>query len=228
MRVIFLGAPGSGKGTQAKRVQNDYGFPQLSTGDLLREAVREETPLGMEAKAFMNTGKLVPDRLVIALLLEKLETENAREGFILDGFPRTLGQGEALERALGKRGIPIDAVIEIHVDQDKLLERLVGRRICPDGHGEWHIKFFPPKREGKCDVCGKGLVHREDDHEHQIVTRFKAYHEETEPLIQFYSGRGLLHTISGEGDAAVITRAIEAVFEKNTKRGLKPARTGGP
>jgi adenylate kinase len=211
--MIFLGPPGSGKGTQAKRLMEAHGMPQLSTGDLLREAVREGTELGKEAKGYMDAGKLVPDDLVIALIVKRMEQEDCGEGYILDGFPRTVAQAEALERTLTELGKPIDAVVELRIDQAILVERLVGRRICPNGHGEWHVHFNPPQAEGKCDVCGEPLVHREDDHEDKIRTRLEAYSNQTAPLIRFYEERGRLKPVGGEGDMAEIARNIEAIYQ---------------
>lgn len=214
MRFIFLGPPGSGKGTQAKLLQTNHGLFQLSTGDLLRAAVKEGTELGKQAQEFMNAGKLVPDEVVIGLILERMEHPECRNGFILDGFPRTEAQAEALEAALRERHKPIDAVIEFQIDQKKLVERLVGRRICPNGHGEWHVTFNPPQQEGRCDTCGEPLVHREDDHENQIVTRLEAYREQTEPLSAFYARLGLLRPVNADAAMADISKAIDAIVRE--------------
>lgn len=213
MRVIFLGAPGSGKGTQAKRVQDKYAIPQLSTGDLLRAAVKENTALGKQAQAHMDAGRLVPDELVIALLAGRLEQPDCKNGFILDGFPRTAGQAEALTKELEKHQAPIDAVINFEIDPQRLIERLTGRRICPNGHGEYHIRFHPPKAEGKCDVCRADLVHRSDDHEDKIRTRMEAYRRDTEPLIAFYRKRGVLSTVQADGEMSAITEAIAKALD---------------
>lgn len=213
MRVIFLGPPGAGKGTQAKRVQETFRIPQLSTGDLLRAAVKAGAPLGKKAREYMDAGKLVPDDLVVALTVERLRQPDCKNGYILDGFPRTAGQAEALERELKKHGAPIDAVINFSVDPEHLIERLVGRRICPNGHGEYHVRFHPPKAPGRCDVCGSELVHRPDDHEEQIRTRMEAYTRDTEPLIQFYGKRGVLRSVDAEGGIDAVTREVESALQ---------------
>lgn len=217
MRLIFLGPPGSGKGTQAKRLGQSRGIPQLSTGDLLRSAARGGTELGKKAKSFMDAGKLVPDDLVIELILERMTQDDCRDGFILDGFPRTLVQAEALDRALRKLHMAIDAVINFEINPAVLLERLTGRRVCPNGHGEWHIRFHPSTVAGFCDVCHALLVQREDDQEDRIRTRMEMYRKDTEPLKQYYAERGLLKTVQAEGDVAAITQQIEAAL-----RGLRP------
>jgi adenylate kinase len=212
MRVIFLGPPGSGKGTQAKRMQDAHGLPQVSTGDLLRQAVRDGTELGRQAKEYMNSGGLVPDELVIALLLERIGQADCRSGLILDGFPRTLAQAEALEAALEAKGQPIDAVVNFEIDLGELVGRLVGRRVCPNGHGEWHVRFNPPRTEGRCDVCGEALIQREDDREERIRTRMETYKRDTAPLVEFYRERGLLRTINALGPLEEVTEAIAGIF----------------
>lgn len=214
MRVIFLGPPGSGKGTQAKHMEKVFKIPQLSTGDLLRAAVKAESDLGQEAKGHMEAGRLVPDGLVISLILERMKESDCANGFMLDGFPRTTIQAETLEKALEKNQSPIDGVIEFLIDHEKLVERLVGRRICPKGHGEWHIKFHPPLKSNLCDTCGEKLEHRADDHEDRIVTRLKAYRDDTEPLCQFYRDKGLLNTLKAEGNIAEITAELEALISR--------------
>ncbi|HKI99838.1 MAG TPA: adenylate kinase [bacterium] len=212
MRVIFLGPPGSGKGTQAKRLQETRRIPQVSTGDLLRQAVRDGTELGREAKGYMDSGGLVPDQLVIDLLLERIEQDDCENGFILDGFPRTVKQADALEQALAAKAKPIDAVINFEIELGILVERLVGRRVCPKGHGEWHVKFNPPRTAGICDVCGEALIQREDDQEDRIRTRMETYRRDTEPLIGFYRQRDLLHGVNALGSMQDVSEQIEAIF----------------
>jgi adenylate kinase len=223
MRLIFLGPPGSGKGTQSKRLGQTLRIPQLSTGDLLRSTVRSGSEMGRKARGYMDAGKLVPDELVIQLILDRMHHEDCHDGFILDGFPRTRVQAEALDKALKGKRILIDAVLDFDINPEVLVERLTGRRVCPNGHGEWHIKFHAPKVGGFCDVCHALLIQREDDQEDRIKTRMAMYRKDTEPLKQFYSAQGLLKTISAEGNVADITRQLEAAL-----KGLPKAAAGAP
>lgn len=215
MRLIFLGAPGSGKGTQAKRLQNSRGLCQLSTGDLLRAAVRKGSGVGLKAKDYLESGRLVPDDLMISLLVASMSEADCRGGYILDGFPRTLVQARALEKSLEETEQPIDLVIEFRIDEGLLLERLSGRRICPNGHGEWHLKFNPPGREGLCDTCGEALIHREDDYQDKIKIRLEAFREQTEPLIRFYKEKGLLETVEAEGGMEEIAGILEKILARH-------------
>lgn len=212
MRVIFLGPPGSGKGTQAKRLLEFHKVPQISTGDLLRAAVRNDTPLGHEVKEYMITGNLVPDRFVISLVLERIEESDCAEGFLLDGFPRTLAQATVLEKALGEKGWPVEVVVNFDIDPDEVVERLIGRRVCPNGHGEWHIRFNLPKEADRCDTCGEPLIQREDDHEEKIRTRVEAYTRDTEPLIDYYEKKGLLNTVNALGNMDEIAKQVGRIF----------------
>ncbi len=213
MRIIFLGPPGSGKGTQAKLLGQKFAVPQLSTGDLLRSAVRGGSAIGRDARKYMDAGRLVPDDLVIQLILDRMQQRDCANGFILDGFPRTLVQAEALERAFQVQRIPIDAVISFELPEEVLVERLTGRRVCPNGHGEWHIKFHPPQNSGFCDTCHAMLVQREDDQEDKIKTRFTLYRKDTAPLKQFYAERKLLKPVNAQGTLADITKQIETVVQ---------------
>ena len=190
MRVIFLGPPGSGKGTQAKRVMDRFSIPQLSPGDLLRQAAREGTPLGKEAEGYMKAGKLVPDELVDAMILRRIRGVNFQSGFLLDGFPRTVAQAEHLSQAMEEEGMRLDAVVNLELDHEVIIHRLEGRRVCPKGHGEWHVEFNPPAAEGKCDTCSEALIQRADDIEEHIRTRLDAYARLTRPVIAFYEKLG--------------------------------------
>jgi adenylate kinase len=199
MNLILLGPPGAGKGTQAQRMVERYCIPQISTGDILRAAVKETTPLGVRAKEFMDQGQLVPDEIVIGIIEERLKIKDCDPGFILDGFPRTIPQAEALQPILNKIGKKIDHVINIEVDPEELVCRLTGRRTCKNCGSMFHLLFQPPKREGICDRCGGMLCQRSDDKEETIRTRLKEYEKQTAPLIQYYQGKKTLRSIQGMG-----------------------------
>lgn len=207
MRIILLGAPGSGKGTQAQRLVQQYGIPQVSTGDLLREAVANGTELGMQAKAAMDAGELVSDEIVLGMIRERLAQPDAAGGFILDGFPRNLAQAEALDGLLNELGAPLDAAVLMDVDFDVLLKRLTGRRTCGECGRVYNVYYFPPSAEGVCDACGGALVHRADDNEETITQRLKVYEAQTSPLVSFYEGRSKLRVVPAEGE-------IDAVYER--------------
>ena len=221
MRLIFLGPPGSGKGTQAKQLASRMKIPQLSTGDLLRAAVHSGSALGREAQKYMDAGKLVPDDLVIQALLARMQQKDCEQGFILDGFPRTLNQAEALDRAFRVERMGIDAVISLEIDESRLLERLVGRRVCPNGHGEWHVRFRPPRNPGVCDVCGTPLVQREDDREDKVRVRLAAYRAQTAPILPYYQAKGVLRRVDGMAEIDEVARQIDAVL-----RGKKGGANG--
>jgi adenylate kinase len=199
MNLILLGPPGAGKGTQAQMMVDRYHIPQISTGDILRTAVKERTPLGVKAKGFMDQGKLVPDELVIGIIEERLKAPDCHPGFILDGFPRTIAQAEALQPILTQMDRSIDHVINIEVDDEELVRRLTGRRTCKNCGAMFHIHFHPPKREGICDRCGGTLYQRDDDKEETIRTRLKEYQKQTAPLIQYYQQKKTLGSIRGVG-----------------------------
>jgi adenylate kinase len=199
MNLILVGPPGAGKGTQAQRMVDRYHIPQISTGDILRAAVKENTPLGMKAKGFMDQGQLVPDEIVIGIIEERLKAKDCNPGFILDGFPRTIPQAEALQPILIKIGKKIDHVINIEVDPEELVRRLTGRRTCKNCGTMFHIFFQAPKKEGICDRCGGMLYQRADDKEETIRTRLKEYKKQTAPLIQYYQGKKTLRSIQGVG-----------------------------
>jgi len=214
MNLILLGPPGAGKGTQAKRLFADYQIPQISTGDILREAVRRGTPLGKQAKPIMDQGKLIPDDLMVGVVEERLQQPDCASGFVLDGFPRTIAQAEALESVLGKLGKRLDKVISLEVPEEKLIERISGRRNCPNDGTVYQVYQNPPKRAGFCDKCGGGLVQREDDKEQAVKERLKIYSAETAPLKSYYSKRGLLASVSGVGTPAGIYVEIKKALSK--------------
>lgn len=214
MRLVFLGPPGSGKGTQAKMLGAKLHIPQLSTGDLLRAAVRGGSELGREARKYMDAGKLVPDDLVIQAILARMQQKDCEEGFILDGFPRTLNQAEALDKAFAVKRIKIDAAISFEIEEHELLDRLTGRRVCPNGHGEWHIRFHLPSNPGFCDVCHAPLVQREDDQESKIRVRLAAYRKDTEPLKKYYADLKLLRPVPADGPMAQITQQLETTVKQ--------------
>lgn len=200
MRVILLGPPGAGKGTQAQRLTQTLGIPQVSTGDILRAAVAAGTPLGREAKATMDQGALVPDGVVIGIIRERLAAPDCARGYILDGFPRTAAQAEALGETLQALGTPLTAVLSITVEPEELVRRLSGRRTCGNCGAAYHMETAPPRRAGLCDRCGGALLQREDDREETIRKRLAVYREQTAPLVAYYWGRGLLREVDGRGD----------------------------
>ena len=208
MNLIFLGAPGSGKGTQAEQVNVKYNLPAVSTGNMLREAVKNGTEAGLKAKAFMDAGDLVPDEVVIGIIKDRIALDDAKKGFILDGFPRTVEQAEALERM----DVAIDKVINIHVDDEKIIARMSGRRVCSDCGASYHIEYKPVKAENTCDLCKGAVVLRDDDKPETVLARLKTYHEKTAPLISFYESRGKLRTVEGQEEIADTTKlTFEAI-----------------
>jgi adenylate kinase len=203
MQILFLGAPGAGKGTQCKRLSKCLNLPHLSSGDLLREAAKNETPVGLTANTYMVKGNLVPDNILIDLFREKLSQPECESGFILDGFPRNIAQAHSLDQLLEELDKSLTVVVNIQVEKDLLLERIVGRRICSnkDCNTPYHIKFVPPKDDNICDICGSPLTQRSDDKEELVAERLKVYEKQTAPLIEYYDSRLLLRTIDGDGDA---------------------------
>ncbi|MBI2080879.1 MAG: adenylate kinase [candidate division NC10 bacterium] len=202
MRLILLGPPGAGKGTQAQRLTEKLGIPQVSTGDMLRAAVAAGTPLGREAKAYMDRGALVPDGVVIGIIRERLKAPDCARGYILDGFPRTVAQAEALGETLEAMGTPLTAVLSLTVDPEELVRRLAGRRSCGSCGAAYHLDTAPPRRPGRCDRCGGELFQREDDREETIRKRLAVYRDQTAPLVVYYRGRGLLKEVDGRGEIA--------------------------
>ncbi|RMG59086.1 MAG: adenylate kinase [Deltaproteobacteria bacterium] len=212
--IVFLGPPGAGKGTQAKKIVEKFGIPQISTGDMLREAVKEGTELGKKAKEFMDAGALVPDEVVIGIVRERLAKPDCEKGFILDGFPRTIPQAEALDEVVRELGKAINYVIALEVDDSELIERLSGRRTCRSCGAMYHVKFNPPAKEGVCDKCGGELFQRDDDREETIKNRLKTYKEQTAPLIDYYRERGNFYAIEASGDIDEIFSRIEAILNQ--------------
>jgi adenylate kinase len=197
LRLILLGPPGAGKGTQASGIINKYNIPHISTGDIFRKNIKEGTDLGKQAKEYMDKGLLVPDELVVGLVKNRLTENDTENGFLLDGFPRTVAQAEALDTELKNLGWSLDNVINIKVSKDELVERAVGRRICKDCGATYHIKFNPPTIPGKCDVCGGELYQRDDDNEETVTKRIEVYENQTSPLIEYYNKQSVLLNIDG-------------------------------
>ena len=208
MNIMLFGAPGAGKGTQAKFLIEKYGIPQISTGDILRAAIKEGTAMGLEAKKFMDDGKLVPDSTIIGIIKDRLSEDDCKKGFILDGFPRTLAQAEALEVLMKEMNIKLDKVISLNVPDELILGRIVGRKVCPVCGASFHIEFNPPKIAGKCDLCGAELITRKDDNAETVTKRLTEYHSQTAPLFDFYQSRGVLVDIDGTKGMEVITKEI--------------------
>ena len=201
MKIIFLGAPGAGKGTQAEIVSEKYGIPQISTGNILREALKSGTEYGLKAKSFIDAGQLVPDEIVIGILKDRISAEDCKQGFILDGFPRTIAQAEALD----SMGVDIDAVIDLEVADDAIAKRLSGRRVCETCGSSYHLEHKKPETEGVCDKCGGTLVQRKDDRPETVLERLAVYHEQTEPLKGYYKSTGKLRVVEGLSSVEEIT-----------------------
>ena len=197
MKIIMLGAPGAGKGTQAKMIADKYGVPHVSTGDIFRANIKEGTELGKEAKTYMDRGLLVPDELTVKILLDRVAKEDCKKGYILDGFPRTIPQAQVLDAELEKLGEGIDFAINVDVPDNHIVERMSGRRACVECGATYHIVHIPSQKEGICDRCGKELVLRDDDKPETIQSRLDVYHDQTQPLIAFYTEKGILRTIDG-------------------------------
>ena len=210
MNIILLGPPGAGKGTQAKRLEDHYGLVQLSTGDMLRALVASGAPLGLQAKEIMESGQLMPDELMIQMIADRIDQPDCAKGFILDGFPRTVPQAEALDRMLDGKGMKLDNVIEMRVDADALVERITGRYTCAKCGKGYHDRFEKPKAEGVCDACGgTEFKRRADDNEETVHNRLAAFHRQTAPILPYYRERGILKTVEGMDDIDDVTRNIE-------------------
>ncbi len=213
MKIIMLGAPGAGKGTQAKMIADKYGIPHVSTGDIFRANIKNGTQLGMEAKQYMDKGLLVPDELTVKILLDRVAQDDCKNGYVLDGFPRTIPQAEVLDKALGELGEKIDYAIDVDVPDENIVKRMGGRRACLSCGATYHIEHVPPKKEGICDVCGQELVLRDDDKPETVQNRLNVYHEQTQPLIEFYQAKGVLKTVDGTRDMKDVFAAITAILE---------------
>lgn len=213
MKIIMLGAPGAGKGTQAKMIADRYGIPHVSTGDIFRANIKNGTKLGMEAKQYMDKGLLVPDELTVKILLDRVAEDDCRNGYVLDGFPRTIPQAEVLDEALAGLGEKIDYAIDVEVPDENIVKRMGGRRACLSCGATYHIEHVPPKKEGVCDVCGQELVLRDDDKPETVRNRLKVYHEQTQPLIEFYQAKGVLKSVDGTMDMKDVFAAIEKILE---------------
>ncbi|MFF5144109.1 adenylate kinase [Streptomyces sp. NPDC013157] len=213
MRIVLVGPPGAGKGTQAVRLAEMLGIPHISTGDLFRANISKQTELGKLAKSYMDAGDLVPDEVTIAMAKDRMEQPDAANGFLLDGFPRNVSQAEALDRLLSDEGIELDAVLDLEVPEAEVVKRIAGRRVCRnDSSHVFHVTYSPPKQEGVCDICGGELYQRDDDSEDTVRTRLEVYHTQTEPIIDYYKAQGLVVTISSLGPVDEITqRALEAL-----------------
>jgi len=211
--IIMLGPPGAGKGTQAKKLSASFGIPQISTGDMLREAVKKGTDLGRLAKSYMDAGGLVPDEVVIGIVRERLAASDCDRGFILDGFPRTIPQAEALDQVTRDLGRPIGRVVSLEVEEKDLVERLCGRRTCTACGAMFHVRFNPPRKDGVCDACGGTLVQRDDDREDTIRARLAKYREATAPLIDYYRKAGTLRSVPAAGEIDAIYGAIVRAIE---------------
>ena len=208
MKLILLGAPGAGKGTQAEILCKKLGIPSISTGNILRAAIKDGTPTGLKAKSYIDAGKLVPDEVIIGIVNERLSQDDCAKGYILDGVPRTIAQAEALEKA----GIKFDAVVSIEISEDEILRRMSGRRVCEACGSSYNVEAIPPRVEGICDNCGGKLIQRKDDTPETVRERLKVYHTETEPLVGFYAQRGLLKSVAVNGTKEETAQAILAVL----------------
>ena len=213
MKIIMLGAPGAGKGTQAHMIAEKYHLPHVSTGDIFRANIKNGTELGKEAKDYMDRGELVPDELTVRILLDRVAQEDCKNGYILDGFPRNIPQAEVLEKELEKLGEKIDAAIDMEVPDESIIRRMSGRRACSSCGATYHIVNVPPKKEGICDVCGEALILRDDDKEETVQKRLDVYHEQTQPLIEFYTQKGILKTVDGTQDMMSVFQTITKILE---------------
>ena len=214
MKIIMLGAPGAGKGTQAKQIAERFGIPHISTGDIFRANLKAGTPLGLKAKEYMDKGALVPDSLTLELIMDRFTNPDCANGYVLDGFPRTIPQAEALTEALKKNNEEVDYAIDVDVPDEVIVNRMSGRRACVTCGMTYHVVFNPPKTEGKCDSCGSELILRNDDKPETVLNRLKVYHEQTQPLIDYYKGFGKLRTVDGTKPLGEVFESIVKILEK--------------
>ena len=212
MKIIMLGAPGAGKGNKEKMIAEKYQIPHVSTGDIFRANIKNGTELGKEAKKYMDQGQLVPDELTVKILLDRVAQADCANGYVLDGFPRTIPQAEVLDAALTKLGDKIDYAINVDVPDENIVRRMSGRRACLSCGATYHIEHIPPKKEGICDVCGQPLVLRDDDKPETVLNRLKVYHDQTQPLIDFYTAKGVLKSVDGTVDMKDVFAAIVAIL----------------
>ena len=212
MKIIMLGAPGAGKGTQAKMIADKYSIPHISTGDIFRANIKNGTELGMEAKKYMDQGQLVPDELTVRILLDRVAQDDCKNGYVLDGFPRTIPQAEVLDAELTKLGDQIDFAIDVDVPDENIVKRMSGRRACVACGATYHIVHIPPKQEGICDKCGSELILRDDDAPETVLKRLGVYHEQTQPLIDFYTKKNILKTVDGTVDSVDVFAAIVGIL----------------
>ncbi len=212
MKIIMLGAPGAGKGTQAKMIAEKYGIPHISTGDIFRANIKNGTELGMKAKSFMDKGELVPDELTVSMLLDRVGKPDCKDGYVLDGFPRTIPQAEELDKALSGRNEEIDFAVDVDVPDENIVKRMSGRRACLKCGATYHMEHIPPRKEGVCDSCGSELVLRDDDKAETVQKRLQVYHEQTQPLIEFYTRKGILKTVDGTQDMKDVFGAIVGIL----------------
>ena len=212
MKIVMLGAPGAGKGTQAKMIAEKYTIPHISTGDIFRANIKEGTPLGLEAKSYMDQGKLVPDELTVKILLDRVSKDDCKNGYVLDGFPRTIPQANVLKEALAKQNDKIDYAINVDVPDENIVRRMSGRRACVTCGATYHIEHVPPKTEGVCDKCGSALILRDDDKPDTVLNRLKVYHDQTQPLIDFYNNEGILKEVDGTIDVKDVFANIVAIL----------------
>ncbi|MBO5424981.1 MAG: adenylate kinase [Lachnospiraceae bacterium] len=212
MKIIMLGAPGAGKGTQAKMLAAKYDIPHISTGDIFRANIKNGTELGAKAKEYMDKGLLVPDELVVDLIMDRFKADDCKNGYILDGFPRTIPQAEALDNALSAVGESIDYAINVEVPDENIVNRMSGRRACVGCGATYHIKYSPTKVEGKCDTCNGDLIIRDDDKPETVLNRLEVYHNQTQPLIDYYSGKGVMKEVDGTVDMQVVFDSIVAIL----------------